>query len=165
MEDLEFKTCPYCGEKILAIAKKCKHCGEWLTDNIAENSVQKKDEANYVTIHGYDENFAVTPTISVYRDGVHLGEVGRHGLLKVKIDKDCSLKFSCAFRSASLFTKKGVDTHVLLSFDRFSGSLKAVKSSDSNLSSVAQKKEKDSTRSTMLSIVLIIILLIIWLIL
>ena len=48
MEDLEFKTCPYCGEKILAIAKKCKHCGEWLTDNIAENSVQKKDEANYV---------------------------------------------------------------------------------------------------------------------
>lgn len=24
------KECPYCGEEILSIAKKCKHCGEWL---------------------------------------------------------------------------------------------------------------------------------------
>lgn len=24
------KNCPYCGEEILDVAKKCKHCGEWL---------------------------------------------------------------------------------------------------------------------------------------
>lgn len=32
------KTCPYCGEEILAVAKKCKHCGEWL------NKDEKQDE-------------------------------------------------------------------------------------------------------------------------
>lgn len=24
------RPCPYCGESILAVAQKCKHCGEWL---------------------------------------------------------------------------------------------------------------------------------------
>jgi hypothetical protein len=26
----ETKDCPFCSEQILATAKKCKHCGEWL---------------------------------------------------------------------------------------------------------------------------------------
>lgn len=32
METRETKNCPYCGEEILAVAKKCKHCGEWLPE-------------------------------------------------------------------------------------------------------------------------------------
>ena len=32
----ETKICPYCGEKILAVAKKCKHCGEWLNREITK---------------------------------------------------------------------------------------------------------------------------------
>ena len=33
----ETKNCPYCGEVIMATAKKCKHCGEWQTDRKKPN--------------------------------------------------------------------------------------------------------------------------------
>ena len=37
----EKKLCPYCGEEIMAVARKCKHCGKWL---------DKKDEHVVLTI-------------------------------------------------------------------------------------------------------------------
>lgn len=40
-ESADTKICPYCGELILIVAKKCKHCGEWL-DGIKENAIVNK---------------------------------------------------------------------------------------------------------------------------
>ena len=37
----EFKRCPYCGEEILSVAIKCKHCGEWL-DKTTTSKVEFK---------------------------------------------------------------------------------------------------------------------------
>ena len=36
---METKICPYCGEEILATAKKCKHCGEWLDKSAMPSGV------------------------------------------------------------------------------------------------------------------------------
>lgn len=37
--------CPFCGEEILSVAKKCKHCGEWLDD--AERTSQTPPQNEY----------------------------------------------------------------------------------------------------------------------
>ncbi len=41
----EKKLCPYCGEEILAVAKKCKHCGEWLDK---KENVETRIESQYI---------------------------------------------------------------------------------------------------------------------
>ena len=45
MEDT--KRCPFCGEVINKAAKKCRHCGEWLTEKpLSQNSQTLSDVAN-----------------------------------------------------------------------------------------------------------------------
>jgi predicted Zn finger-like uncharacterized protein len=36
-EPIQMKDCPYCGEEIQSVAKKCKHCGEWLDHSGSNN--------------------------------------------------------------------------------------------------------------------------------
>ena len=47
--DKPTKLCPFCGKEILAVAKKCKHCGKWLesADEVSASSITDvTEEAN-----------------------------------------------------------------------------------------------------------------------
>ena len=76
-----------------------------------------------VTIHGYEGFFIINPNISIYSDGKYLGEVGRNEELEIETDDDCLLKFSSGIRSASIRIRKGIDTHVFIYINRFTGTL------------------------------------------
>jgi TM2 domain-containing membrane protein YozV len=44
------KACPFCGEKVLAAAKKCKHCGEVI--DVAFRAVEEVRRATAAPAHG-----------------------------------------------------------------------------------------------------------------
>lgn len=52
--------CPYCGEEIMAEAKKCKHCGEWLdktTELVHEIQQAKKEDDDEILVSPFSELF------------------------------------------------------------------------------------------------------------
>lgn len=42
------KNCPFCGEKVLLVAKKCKHCGEFFDP--ADKSAQQINRKTYILL-------------------------------------------------------------------------------------------------------------------
>lgn len=130
-------------------------------DVMTEN--QQLVNKNYVIVHGYSELFAANPSVAIYKDSAKIGEVGRNAQTKIELADSCVLKFKCGVRSTSLDINKGVDTHVLLSFNRFTGQLKALKASDENFASVMEEKEKASGKATKMSIILMAVLFLLWL--
>lgn len=45
---MERKNCPYCGEDIAMLAKKCRFCGEWLDNNVPQ-PVRRENPRGYAT--------------------------------------------------------------------------------------------------------------------
>ncbi|MCM1142175.1 MAG: zinc ribbon domain-containing protein [Muribaculum sp.] len=76
------KLCPYCGEEIMAAAKKCRYCGEWLYENkqqaIHPNTnigIQTDQSASYINktvIYSVMVIVALVATFNLIFEGSHL---------------------------------------------------------------------------------------------
>lgn len=115
--------CPSCGspnvEQIDVDKYQCSYCGK--TFSQSQNAPTEK----VINIHGYTQWFAVNPDILIKVDDQPIDKVGKDGVVKIKVDKPCQLKFECSLRSTTINVDPAVDTDVYLSFDRISGSLLA----------------------------------------
>lgn len=52
--------CPYCGEDIRAIAKKCRHCGEWLSDDPPPSKAASPEVTQNVVVKAKEGLFLQT---------------------------------------------------------------------------------------------------------
>lgn len=114
--------------------------------------------AQEVTIHGYTEGFAVNPAVEIYKDGAMVSKIERNGTLKLEIAEPCNLKFKCSFRSSECHVHPG--DHVVLSFNRMTGSLETKVSDEKNLQSVMKGNEKKDNNNVIWAIIIIAGLLI-----
>ena len=127
------------------------------------NHTVPKTSSNKVTIHGYEEFLVIHPNISIYSDGKYLGEVGRNEKIEIEIDSDCLLNFSTGLRSESVRIRKGIDTHVFIYFNRFTGTLNVMKAGESDYIAISEKKNSITSNANIYCIILVVILFLVYL--
>jgi membrane protein YdbS with pleckstrin-like domain len=77
----ELKRCPYCGEEILAIASKCKHCKEFLNEtDLLNESEDRKEETERTIWYGKPSHLSYLGT---YIIGSFLAPVAGIGLFMI----------------------------------------------------------------------------------
>lgn len=59
-------SCPYCGETILSVAKKCKHCGEYLDEELRASKITVSGSAPHIVVQANNTHVNQPPRPAVY---------------------------------------------------------------------------------------------------
>ena len=105
----------------------------------------QNQESGKVTILGYTESFALNPSVKIYKDGREIGKVGRHEKLEIDVDETCELTFKSSWHTERRVVKPG--DWVLLSFNRFWGTLNSTLTDKDNYQFAINKAHGDDVRN------------------
>ena len=123
--------------------------------------MQSEENFTSLTIHGSNEKYAVNPIFKVFRDENLIGEIGHKEVISIKIHSDCEIKFKLGFRTTKVRVRKGIDRHIFLSTNRFSGGINAIVSDDDNVNTIQSQIERGAKRNNFKTIIFILSLLLI----
>lgn len=127
-------TCPECNREVSSSANVCPHCGYVINNN-------------KILIVGYQESFALNPSVDIYKGSEKIANVGHGAQIEIEVDEPCLLVFKASFRSAQCFVTPGETEVVILSFNRTTGSLSATCSKkDCYKDEIIASQKKDGNR-------------------
>lgn len=149
--------CSACGKQIDSGAAFCSYCGAKVVRHIGGQPACPPAGCGKVTVLGYKEPFAVSPSVGIYKDGVKIASVARCSQVQLDIQEPCTLVFKLGIRSASC--RVYPNDNVLLSCNRVTGSLKATRSDAANTESLIRKSKSNDKIAILISVLIVLALL------
>ena len=112
------KACPFCGEEILAVAIKCKHCSEMLSKRETNNDQESKSR---VIVHSLEvQNYCCPSCLEIIpADTISCFNCGANSLDDREWQPVQSVKFESEMKDDTIttqLTSKTIKLHYLISF-------------------------------------------------
>lgn len=112
--------CPECEKEISNNTNQCINCGFRLKKEVINKNQSK------VIIHSYNETYLINPTVKIYNNENFIAEINKGQTISLPIDDDTIFTFKCSTKSIDVKVSCDRITEIQLSFNRGTGSLKAI---------------------------------------
>lgn len=153
---MDYRFCKNCGTKIDSNAKFCVNCGESIQSlNLNESKIKNEKR---VSVYGYNEKFTINSSVTIYKNGMKIGEVKRQEKFDLGIlTDDVLLEFKCSLRSTSIRLSAMHPQNVQLAFNRLTGNLEAY-TTDEDYTIQNELIRKDGKNITISIIIILIVI-------